>query len=557
MIDTFKDFIIGTNYFTYKGKVYMLNKNNQNEKISNAYFNIDYIELYNSNGLNYEFTVGVDWKGMGKTNDIQSDFVIEMSKNYNLYYSDLKKEIQENCICQDGFLKLCEDYLKYVLMREIKKCKSAPFIGWVIEGDMRKVYFGVSRDVERYSVNFKYPFLFNDDIINLKDNNFSDLIQWILSNENLLGIFAYTIHSFFYYFGGGGKGIDYKDEVFSICVYGKDIKKLNVIANLLCNVFEYDKLESLKSGSFISCSSLKKINPMLFRIESVPYIVKNKNYKITKTTSIVGTFHRYQECGKIGFFPVYLSQNAINADEIKDFCLNDIVLKNNYNDLKKQINNLLFKFVLFLTELEIKRPENAACEHNMDRLYRNIIDKFQRDGVYSLTEKRADIMLYIACMGFKEFLMNKLELYALANELSKKAKSLFLEESTIYFKKGSSNGMTSFIKFIKYILSQEGIKKGFICTEQVETRGGEDCIYIDYPKGYKEYQLYCKEQNLDCLDYNYLLKKMKEDNLIKMRSNKQQYFLKRTLSFNGKKVSRDVLVIYRESFFMLDSLKKD
>lgn len=337
-------------------KKYLINKKNvgsytdksEIRVISKGFFDIEDAYIIEETDGAYLFEVELVWK-IRKKNDMEQYIYVKLTRQGRISYN--RSEISEHVECKDEFLRICEKYIQQVVKGAFYAYQKTNYIGWVNDEEGID-YLGISRYAQ--ALGHRYPELFNGEISDykakyenemIKNIDFFPLLNIICGNENILGIFAYTIHSLYFFYGGLGKGHEFGNMVFSICIHGKEKEKVFMVANLFSNVFEYDvsNMYRIQPQSAISCSGIENRYVGYYRLESVPMLVKHKTNRITRNTSIIRTFQRGRMQGKIGFFPVYLSQCAINADEIIDFCTDDIFIEENLVELKQQINTILGK----------------------------------------------------------------------------------------------------------------------------------------------------------------------------------------------------------------------
>lgn len=577
----FKDYICihEEKYGIEKRSVYAFtsrkNKELSCKKISTFFFDISGEDLIGNNEQGYLFQVVIVWRDATKGKNWEKESLISArlsqgrARGWKLICEDLKEELDEiNGKYDTEFLYLCQRYLKYYLCEIIEKYEKSCCVGWIENGDSKE-YCGITTNGE--CLGYNYPELFKDlhrreqeEAEIFKETDFSGLLDWLMSDYNIFGIFAYSIHSLFYYFGGTTKKD--KENAFAICIYGKDNHKVCTVANLLSNCFEYesDKPEKLVKHSYISCSSVEGTDAMFYRIESVPMIVRHKSNRITKNTSIVKTFHRRRLAGKIGFFPVYLSQNAMNADEVIDFCVDGISIFEEFSNLKKKINLLYKKFVLYLHDLEKKRNEFNHIKNDMDLWYITHENRYRRAGIFDPDdiERCEVILLNIACKGFAfSFLREIPVLSEIASEFEAISDYYFPVKECLNAsqKNGTMNtiGLIGFAEFIKKTLAINEAERTFLCIEQCERRGGEKCIYLDIDKAYKEFQTICERQGKTCMDVSSLKKQLRDKGLLKMRTSSTQYCMQREISFKGKSKKYTVLVILQEAFMQLECEKEN
>lgn len=539
----------------YKGKVFKFIKlGNELEPMtfSYDYFDVMGVEYIGCENDIYVFNVQICWhSNMDKT----EFYELKIKFQTILPYKALRDRIIKKGECHQDFLKICESYLKYILNQKVDKIINAKLIGWTRDNGSME-FMGVTEF--RYDLPNSIS-IFNDNIVrnkgseSLPSDYYSELLDWITCDPNLLGIFAYTIHALFYFFGGEDREYAYPDNVFSICIYGKDDNKICLIANILSNVFGYDEnnVDRLLKRSVISCSSLRVPFAQLNQMDSVPVIIKHKDNRITKHTSLVHTLDRQRRNRQIGIFPVYLSRYPINADEIIDFCINDCPIIENCTILKEKLNSILIQFIFYLSELDKNRTVGGRCNDDMDTLYSNMGGNIKRRDYYYFEEYRYKILLYIACRGFTIFLRNKLKLYEIADKLMKISRRIFLEnkvEKIDTYKYDKKSSISDFVKFVKEVLEQEEQDRSFICISGVEKRGGEECVYFDFKEGYRQYCLFCKRDNLQCINDRTLLKQLKEKNVLKLRESQAQYSMERTITFKGERSKQSVLVLLKKPF---------
>lgn len=542
-------------YCNKKG-VFLLNmKTETNTKLAPNYFDILSVQLkhYIMDKETYVFTISVKWRK--PKSDWPKDYYVLLNKNLKIKSEDLEEDMNDREIHNAVCIKICIGYVKYSVMKVFNEWRSRPFIGWEERKEKPTVFVGVSD--HNLPISKEVPSLFNKEL-NLKGTEswnetvVDSLFDWILNDTNLLGIFAYTVHALCYHFCGGRKDFAFKDDVFSICIYGKDMAKVHMVANLLSNVFEYDKnaFDRLKDGSYISSSSIKGQPAFFDQIQSVPVIVAHKTDKMTKNSSIIRSYHFKRESGKIGFFPVYVSRNAINADQILDFCVNDTLLRDDIPTLKGNLNILLLRFILFFQTWENERYKSDVREDRWNMQYLNEIRGFERKGEFDTEDikVRSKILLYIACKIFASFLEREVsrDIGAL---LKIRAKSAFLEGETEIQTVDAQ--LSDFAMFIKHTLLKAEQEREFPCVEGTEKGTKEEFIYFNLAQGYSYYEEFCKQRSVMFFPLDTLKRTLSDGKLIKKRSNGAQYEMQRVVSFKGESSKRSVLVIYKNPLLRL------
>lgn len=550
-------------YLCKKGKVYFLDEKyseyNSEALLSRAYFNITDVSIDAVEDSVKYFSVTLNWKGIKKQDSEKKYFVILYHGN-RIEWDNIKTDLEYFGKPKKKFYQLCSEYLKQILVDYWQRYKEQPYIGWVGGGeDSFKTFLGVNEYGD--ALNGRYPCLFNDEIELYKkkhdwqDDDFQELFEWMLGDYNLLGIFVYTLHALLFYYSGGMKNKMQSEEAFAICIYGRDMEKVKIIANLLSNLFEYnnEKMNILKRGSHFSCSSLEKQKAVFYRIESVPLIVCNKTGRLTRSSSIITTLRNQRLKGKCAYFPVFLSQNAINADEVLDFCVDDIPVRSDYADWKTKINYLLIQFIVYLEDMEsnyYKKPNNPQ-RNILDDLYITEEKRLASKKDYMSCEAYSRRLLFVACGVFAEFLREEMQYLNIANRFLTITRGLFWKEALPKQKcidAAKEADIKSFAAFVNITLQKEEQEREFLCIRQIEKNCGEGFIYIDYNEYYPYYKNYCQVNHMDCHEQMVILKRLKEKNMLKLRSNQKQYSLQKVLNFQGTKEKRTVLAIKEEAF---------
>lgn len=533
-------------------------KADKGEHLSPAYFNIDDVNFLNCvDGKKCSFQIEVSWMTKPKRKELF--YYVFLTRNNKLQYYELKKDMKKRGIEKRKFIGYCEKYIKHHLREVLDEWMSSPIIGWVNEAGYKQYVV----DFRRASIlPDRMPRLFNHSYaskerLTEKRNQLvlERLFDWILGDTNLLGIFAYTVHALCYHFCGGEKDKAFQEDVFSICIHGKEMGKVCLIANLLSNLLEYDSdaLDSLKTGSYISSSSLKGQPAMFIRIQSLPIIVTHKTNRITRNSSIIHTYHYKRETGELGFFPVYLSRTAINVDEVLDFSVNDISLLEEYGTIKEELNLLLLQFVLYLTEWEQARYKNGTVKDDWNVRYKEEIERLQRKRKYDLGDikVRSRVLLNIACCIFADYLQCEVSLNDISSQLKSGAKHVFMEADNVIPDKQANAQLTDFALFVKHTLLIDEQERPFLCVEKAEPRTNEECIYLDLKQGYRYYVEYCKQKGVKYFEQDTLKKSLGEENIIKRRSNKGQYDMQRVVCFKGEKYNKPLLVILKAQLILL------
>lgn len=211
-------------------------------------------------------------------------------------------------------------------------------------------------------------------------NGYKEFFDLIKSHRNLLGIFAYTLNSILWdyiyqystnYNDAWLDNLENKGLLFfSACLYGQDVRKANVIANILTNLFEEPAKSWIRIPlkPHISATSANTRVEKLNRYKSVPIIVTTPSNKITKASKVFKELNRYRNGRDLFVYPVYINNSPIKCDEVINFDVDMITLPFAHTDNEKatkihrQMGKLLYCFMVYLQENAIK--ENKKMEED-------------------------------------------------------------------------------------------------------------------------------------------------------------------------------------------------
>lgn len=544
-----------------KGNVFFYtNKYKSGAVLSRAYFDVldAWVDKADDNGKLLTVTAKVKWKGI-KKKDSTKNYSIILYRGNKIEWDDIKKDLENFGEPQEKFYRLCSDYLKRICTDCWQQYKEQPYIGWVGgDEDSCKTFLGVNEYGD--ALNDRYPCLFNGDVERYKrkqdwqECDFQEVFDWLLGDYNLLGIFVYTLHALLFYYSGGVKNAMESEEVFAICIHGRDMEKVKIIANLLSNLFEYsnDKMNLLNRGSYFSCSSLEKQKAVFYRIESVPLIVCNKSGKLTRSTSIITTMRNQRLKGRIAYFPVFLSQNAINADEILNFCVDDISARSDYGDWKAKVNYLLIQFIIYLKDVEDNPDKRLNAPRNiLDDWYITKEKELASEKAYMSCEAYSKRLLFVACGIFAKFLEEQMKYVNIASRFHAVTGGFFWKNAAsekTFVNATKEISIKSFAAFINATLQKEEQERELLCVRQIDKKSSESFIYIDYDECGTHYIDYCKANHIDYFDIKAIAKRLKEKNILKLRTNKAQYAIQKSIEFQGIKEKKSVLAIEEAAF---------
>lgn len=220
-------------------------------------------------------------------------------------------------------------------------------------------------------------------------NDYLEFFEFLKSHESLLAIFAYTLHSVLWdyiyrystnYNDAWLDNLENKDMLFfSVCLYGQDVRKANVIANILSNLF--GELTTcwirIPLNPHISATSANTRVEKLNRYNSVPIIVTAPSGKVTRASKVFKELNRYRNKGDLFVYPVYINSVPINCDEVVNFDVDAITLPFACTDNEKaikvhgQMGKLLYCFMAYLQEnakKEYKEMEKGFSSKDAERM---------------------------------------------------------------------------------------------------------------------------------------------------------------------------------------------
>lgn len=524
----------------YKGGLFKVTgeEDDDIERISALYFDVERMEVSEMTSNGYELWVNVKWHGMWKE---EKEYYITFSDS-RINWSDIRKDLSEyKSKYETAFVDMLKKYVSYCALQTVNLFEKEACSGWR-DAWQGKEYIGVT-DREHVSYkNLLYPFQYDMKSIRKSQIEEEDieLLSEIFHNTQLLGIFAYTIHSIFLPFCGALG----TDDVFSICICGEDMEKVKRIANLFSNILlvNVDRADLINKQASISCTSIHVKDAIKYKYRCMPMLITHKKDNIVRSSSIINYCQKKREQGKISFFPVFLSKRAINVDEIIDFMVDDVTLSFDFQKAKILIDTLLWRFICYLTDVSQNQGEyRMLCNE-----YRSVLKFYGEQGKLDCDTQRYNVILYVAMRGFKCFLDAELKNTEYVYGLDKKWQTYFIDG----IKENAVNGkqayglIQGFAEFIDNCMCDTSYKN--ICFLQEEKKSGVMCYYIDYKKFYDVYTKFTKQKQLLYASKNELLRLLKQEGMLIMRANEAQYSVKRVVSINNKKVKLDVIIIKRD-----------
>lgn len=480
-------------------------------------------------------------------------------------WKELYKKIEKYIVTEyrDYVLNLIKEYFLFCIKKFIVQHPELfTECGW-LKYNGENVFLGINHLNEREKSSFKEDF-FNGFMTSLdykesfeyqckKYNNFQDLFNFILENECAMQTFVYSIHAVMWYGVNGyflNSIVEYggiEDSIFSLCIYGKDIKRAKILANMLANVFHISQEHWTViprryhiSASSVTDSDLKKIA----KYRCVPIIVTAKTNKIIKSSSIIKKFQRQRKNGLLFIFPVFISETPILIDGMVNCSSDDLAtvfdIENTeyFISVHRQFCFVILELVKYFTK--ISNPD-IFVNREPYRMFTNthsILEELNVTDEWIQTHI-PEILLYGTAKSFSSFLEgNPLKIWG--ERFKKKAKNVFISTDSpqIFSSKISKNipsknekqYLQELILFInKEIKSRQNTDWIF---EGTESRGEkEQCYYLNAKIGLKNFQEYLRRKHIDVIKERKFVQLLKESKVIKLPNSGNSNTFKRKNSY--------------------------
>lgn len=490
-----------------------------------------------------------------KWNNKEKDFEIELETDWEvtrLYHFDLLVEVikkSKKIKSKKEFSTLLRRYILYVFDRHtVSKTK----IGWTYI-DNQAEYIPISsnglwEEYEEIDTLHNAIKAFKKKYGNVKDMKLE--ILDILNQKPCLYLFSYTLYSIIAFIN---ISINEKLEInpFSICVYGSDIRKVKMFVNLFSNFLPIDEKHTDKIPSMISFSASSLEQERGWHIDYSPVVITTKNNRFNRNSSIVKFVHRQRVEKNLTYYPIYVSLNPINADEVIDINVDEVaslVTCKNFMHLKNQVNILLILFIE-----EVIRFYNHTDTSEYDKTWAEWVDKEKEEKGYS--EEIYNKKLLIALYLFLMFLMDKCNKLNQVRTLLDTVKKLFTQNKNVQNKQleQAENIVKNFAHYVSYI--ENRVKKPYIfyVANEAKSIDNSECYYLEFSKFYDDFCKYAKREYGVNIAERALKKELKEKKLLFMRKNGQQYGVERYYKDKDKKIS--FLIVYKQK--LMAYIKKD
>lgn len=496
------------------------------------------------------------------------EVIVTFSGNIQFDFTPVSKKLKpfsKSDTCFKQIVALHKEYFQECIKNYLSTHQALlAYCGWFIDEQQQKLFKSVTRpdsEVTETVHSKTEPLILNGGILtNLiskttlaeyckQRNNLSDFFT-LLANPNALLLFTYTIHALLLDYG---HKYLLEDEnipntntaIFSLCIYGEDIKRVNTFANLLLNVFDIhrNKWSVISKKIHVSASSISDTKFWKLKLyRDVPIIVTTRNNRFSKSSGFMKRIHMQREKGNFHFFPVYISNVPVNADEIINCCVDDITLDLQNIELLYKLHfdfcALLYHFISFLSEVSGHYPDFDKWPNPIDdnryitgHIYTLLDEWFKHtpepDFSFLVDTKLPEFLLLASLECFCRFL-NQTPLKAYSEKLKELLKlHLFTEHPTMTTPKGKPDYILHLSDFLQENLQKESSRNWLF--DGTEKRGNkEECYYLTTSDGYENFLIYLKKKHISPIAKQAFIKQLETHGLLKLlssstaKSNKRQ-----------------------------------
>lgn len=543
--------------------------------LSRTHVSILGIEFISSNAQSIE----LDVKYSSPDNTIRDQLTIFRYSSGRLKYKDdeFNNIIEAIEITEPDYtkqiLRLYKQYFQSVINETIEKNPvMTSYCGWLDENGYRE-YLPVTYTVEGRDkfqdlfFNGRIRYLSVQEKATKEDVKYIKFVlEQLLKNNTLLKTFAYSVHSIMWNYFRSYKidpdfYTDWDKTLFSFCLYGDDIRKCKVIANLYLNFFDVPKdwyLISKKyhvSATSISENTISKL-PLY---KSVPIIFTRKNDNFTPASSIIKKVHKAREKSVYSFFPVYISNHVINVDEMVNCNVDLVDLEFDYKDRQSmtQYHNaiiaLLYTFIHTLSVFSNpdEYPERIVYNYMASR-YSQVKTEKNLDSEW-LDSHYPEYLLYASTDGFCSYLETT-PLKRYANLIRAAAeKSLLEQRDSISIDTISAMPQIDYLKYLhQYInTSLKNPSNNTWIYIGIEKKDKQEFYYLENNVGFENYENYLHKMKIPTLGKHKFAKLLKSQKLLKLpkkgssntwsRKNNAYYYLIPKAQFDARFCSHEIM----------------
>lgn len=487
-----------------------------------------------------------NWKEENKKfdkyiNPCLREYALEFIKDYFIFCIKKYVEIHPEFFAKCGWMKMNNEFgflgINFINIKPRRSMEKNLFDGLINSGDYK---MGFEKQCEEY-------------------RNFEDLFNLVLKDKCAFITFVYSIHSIMWH-GIYGKRrekvVEFgsnEDIFFSLCIYGKDIPRAKILANMLVNAFKilqehWSVIPKDYSLSVSSVSDRDLSNIMSYH--SVPVIVTSKTNKIIKSNSMMKKIHRMRSNGELFIFPVYISESPIIVDEMincscdelyKAFASKDVDL---FYDIHKEFCFMIFEYVKYFSFISDTINHRDRDPYNKIALsIKEVLDGLEKSDEW-IQNHIPEILLDATVEGFLSFLETT-PLQIWVKQFRKKADEVFFntddmdDSNDIIEDTTAGKDAIFFIKellfFMKKTIKSKQNREWIF--EDKEKRGGEECYYLHSKNGIKEFQKHLCKKHYPVIKERQFVKILKDNNILKLpccgvsntfkRKNKYFYVMKK------------------------------
>lgn len=470
-------------------------------------------------------------------------------------------------------LRLYKQYFQFVINESIEHNPVlTSYCGWIYENDYQE-YMPVSyciegrEEIEKIFFNGQLPYIKNKGRASEQEFEYiKKTIEQIQAQDALLVMFSYCIHSvlwnhFHPYKINKEFYEDWNQSVFSLCLYGKDVKKCKLMANLFLNFFDIPKDWQIISRKYhVSATSVSEATRNKLPLyKSVPIIFTRKNNNFTSTSSIIKKVHKSREECRYSFFPVFISNKAVNVDEMVNCDIDsvnwEIDSKDNQelNLYHNAVVGLLYTFICYLTRL-------SNLENHLDRsTYSYIGSRYSRikkeKGLEAewLDTHYPEYLLYASIDGFCSYLED-ISLKEYGNSLRTAAERTLLHQGDSVSTKAKIPAVQiDYLKLLHQFMNDslaKPVNSDWIYVG-IEREEKTEFYYLLNDVGFENYTAYLQKKKIPTIGKLTFNKLLNEQKLLKRprrgtantlhRRNKQYYSIPKH-QFDQRFISSEIVV---------------
>ena len=322
----------------------------------------------------------------------------------------------------------------------------------------------------------------------------------------------------------------FKLHPFVLSITGKSSNKnINVctVANLMCNMFSlgFKRRQSIDFKYAIAYNSTNRNKKSIAMFKHLPMLVSNGAYNVNLNHSNIKEILKIKN--RLGFYPVLVSQNALNIFESININISDITAMpqnaNEYDELKSAFNvfytNYIDELSIYIEQAVSRRVGKIHCESINDWFFLEDPPFLRADDYKSINkaidDETTDINkapiaydLYIA-LKIMYKICEKLHVLNAVQSFFNIAFCAITDycKSSVLKNHNSVDIRKDFIHYLDAIFFENSHKPPYIHWEGRENKGkGEECFYLENNGLFEDFTKYSNAV-LTKSEFNIFIKK--------------------------------------------------